>query len=108
MDKDLYCITSNDGETQFFISILEIGWIYDVFLILANEIKSNYEENEYIKVKLNYSGKDIVNGKTYSVFHTFYQFEKPSDFMVAFYIYSIEGVTYVTDPLCFAVEDEKT
>lgn len=105
MDNKLCCITSTGGESQFHISILETGWIYDVFLILANEEKSEYEDDEIIKVKLKYSGKETRNDMTYSIFHTFYRFEHTSDFMIAFFIYSINNVTYATEHMHFAVED---
>ena len=107
MERELCCITSNDGETPFFISIFELGWIYDVFLIITNQLKSSYEESELIRVNVDYSGKEIIDGRTFSVFTTSYRFDEPSDFMVAFFTYSINGVNYVTLPMCFAVEDEK-
>lgn len=105
MKKDLYCTTSNDGETQFSISILETGWISDVFLILTDKIKSKYEEGEFTKIKVEYEDKEIINGKTYSIFSTYHRFLSPSPFMVAFFIFTIHDVTYVTDHMYFSVED---
>lgn len=104
MEK-LYCITSTDGETYFYIDILETGWIYDVFLILTYEVKTKFEDGEYFKVKANYSGKTVINDRTYSRFEAFYKFDKPADFMASYFIYTIKGETYVTDPICFAVRD---
>lgn len=106
MEK-LYCTTSNDGETLFYISILETGWIYDVFLILTNEIKSKYEEGEFKQIKAQFFDKETIDGKTFSRFTVYHQFEEPTNFMVSFFIYTIEGITYVTKPMCFAVENEK-
>ena len=106
MEK-LYCSTSNDGETYFYINILETGWIYDVFLILTNEIKPKYEEYEFKKIPAQYSGKKAINGNTFSNFEVYHQIDEPTDFMVSFFIYTIEDITYATKPMCFAVTDEK-
>jgi len=105
--NDLYCTTSNNGETCFFLDILETGWIYDVFLILTHEIKTKYEDYEFKKIPLSYVGKKIINGNTFSSFELYIQIEEPSDFMVSFFLYTISGITYKTDPICFSVSDEK-
>lgn len=106
MEK-LYCTTFNNGETYFYIHILETGWIYDVFLILANEIKTKYEEYEFKKIPAKYSCKEVINGNTFSTFEVYHQIDEPTDFMVSFFIYTINGITYKTEPICFSVEDEK-
>lgn len=106
MEK-LYCETSNDGETYFYIHILETGWIYDVFLILTSEIKPKYEEYEFKKIPVQYSGKEIINGNTFSTFEVYHQIDKPTDFMVSFFIYTINGITYKSEPMYFSVKDEK-
>lgn len=107
MEKYLYCTTSTNRKTLFYIDILETGWIYDVFLILTCEIKTKYEEGEYNQIQAKYFGKTIVNNKTYSRFIVYDIFRNPSDFVVSFFIYTIKGITYVTDFMCFDVEDEK-
>ena len=104
MEK-LYTITSTDGETGFSISILETGWIYDVFLILTDTIKTEYKEGEFKKIEVPYSCKEILNGKSYSVFDTYFRFSKPSESVIYFFIYSIDGITYVTEPNRFIVEN---
>lgn len=104
MEK-LYTITSTDDETLFSISILETGWIYDVFLILTNSIKSEYQEGEYKKIKVPYSCKKTLDNKSYSLFEASYHFKEPSDSMVYFFIYTIGETTYVTEPRCFIVEN---
>lgn len=104
--KNLECITSTAGETSFFISILETGWIYDVFLILTNELKTKYEEWEIKRIPAQYSDKEIIDGQTFSIFTASYKIDNPSDLMIAFFIYSIRGVEYVTDPMYFAVKED--
>lgn len=96
--------TSINGETTFSVSVLETGWIYDVFLILTDKIRSKYEEREFKKVPAIHIERKHINKKMFSVFEASYQFEQPSD-MVYFFIYSIEGITYRTDPVRFTVED---
>ena len=85
MEK-LFCTTSTDGETYFYIDILETGWIYDVFLILTYEVKTKFEDEEYIKVKANYAGKTVIEDRTYSRFEAFYKFDKPADFMASYFM----------------------
>lgn len=106
MDKNLSCITTTEGETQFYLSILEdLGWVESVFLIITDTLKTKYEEGEFQKIEVNYFDKEELNNKIYNIFLTFHHFEEPSDYMIAFFIFTVEGTTYVTEPMSFAVKN---
>ena len=103
--EELYYTTSTGEETSFFVSFLEMGWIYDVFLILTNKIQSQYKQGEFQKIPAQYCGKEEIEGKTFSKFSASYLFTQELDFMVYFFICTINGVTCRTEPICFNVED---
>ncbi len=68
MKEKLCCTTSTNGETQFFISILEIGWIEPVFLLISPslcEVLRINEEPTYLEQIEHF---EIVNlEKTYAL-----------------------------------------
>ena len=103
--EDSYCTTLTGEETSFFVSFLETGWIYDVFLILTDKIQFQYQEGEFRKIPAQYCGKETIDEKTFSKFTASYCFEQASNFMVYFFICTINGVTYRTEPVCFDVKD---
>lgn len=106
MDKNLSCITTTEGETQFYLSISEdLGWVESVFLILTDTLKDKYEEGEFKKIEVQYFNKEELNNKIYNIFLAFHHFEQPSDHMIAFFIFTVEGTTYVTDSMSFAVKN---
>lgn len=104
--KDLYSSTFTNGETSFSISILETGWIYNVSLIITDKMRMKYKEHEFKRIEAHYCGKNTINKKTFSVFSASYWFEFPVDTMVAFFLYTIADVTYMTDPMYFSVQNE--
>lgn len=104
--KDLYSSTSTNGETSFSISILETGWIYNVSLIITDKMRMKYEEHQLKRIEAHYGGKDRIDGKTFSVFSASYCFQSPADTMVAFFLYTIADVTYITDPMYFSVRND--
>ena len=105
--ENAHYITSNDCETYFSVNILERGWIYDVYLILAHDLKNNYEDYEIEKIPAEYAEKKNIDGETFSVFEVYHQIDEPTDFMVCFFIYTINNITYRTNSICFTVENEK-
>lgn len=101
--KNLHTFTKE--ETTFFVSIVETGWIHDVFLIITDEIRTNYKDREFKKIEATHIERKKGKKKTSSIFEASYSFEEPSPSMFYFFIYCIEGVPYMTVPTRFTVDN---
>lgn len=80
--------------TVFSIEILEIGWIYNVWIDLG-----------YVCVQAEYCGKVIRKNGRYSIFRVIHVFDFPMSNQLAYFHYYIEGKEYVTDPIRYDVEN---
>lgn len=92
-------ITGTSDKTDFYIPILETGWIYNVWLVI-NGIYTIYVEEPYMRA-VDYNNSENI----YSIFHAKYQFKKARDNVEVHWCYTIDGKQYVSPSIHFDVMD---
>ena len=101
-------ITFIDDETVFWIKILERGWIDEVYLILAENIRSSMNLGNFKDLrieKLTYISRENLQGNMYSEFMIHLSFPKAISYMEYCFFYSIEGHDYMSEIESFTVRD---